>query len=61
MSAFLGMAKSVTRIFSQTRKELIQIIRRPAAFLSLVLGPFLLMALSGPASRACARHSRPSW
>jgi len=47
MSVLLGMAKSVTRIFSQTRKELIQIIRRPAAFLSLVLGPFLLMALFG--------------
>lgn len=47
MSVLLGMAKSITRIFSQTRKELIQIIRRPAAFLSLVLGPFLLMALFG--------------
>ncbi len=47
MNIFLGMAKSVTRIFSQTRKELIQIVRRPAAFISLVLGPFLLMALFG--------------
>lgn len=47
MSVLLGMAKSVTRILSQTRKELIQIVRRPAAFISLVLGPFLLMALFG--------------
>ncbi|MDQ3407598.1 MAG: ABC transporter permease [Chloroflexota bacterium] len=47
MSVFLGAAKSVTRILSQTRKELIQIVRRPAAFISLVLGPFLLMALFG--------------
>jgi len=47
VNVFLGMAKSFTRILSQTRKELIQIIRRPAAFVSLVLGPFLLMALFG--------------
>jgi len=47
VSVFLGAAKSVTRILSQTRKELIQIVRRPAAFISLVLGPFLLMALFG--------------
>ncbi|CAN5710238.1 hypothetical protein BH24CHL8_BH24CHL8_09420 [soil metagenome] len=47
MSVLVGIAKSVTRIFSQTRKELIQIVRRPAAFVSLVLGPFLLMALFG--------------
>ncbi|HEV8053360.1 MAG: ABC transporter permease [Chloroflexi bacterium] len=43
----LTIAKSLTRIFSQARKELLQVTRRPAAFASLILGPFLLMALFG--------------
>jgi ABC-2 type transport system permease protein len=43
----LGPVKSLTRITAQVRKELIQVIRRPAAFFSLVLGPFLIMALFG--------------
>jgi ABC-2 type transport system permease protein len=43
----VGLLKSITRIYSQVRKELIQIIRRPGAFFSLVLGPFLIMALFG--------------
>jgi ABC-2 type transport system permease protein len=43
----VGPAKSVGRIWAQVRKELIQVRRRPGAFFSLVLGPFLIMALFG--------------
>jgi ABC-2 type transport system permease protein len=39
--------KSFGRIWAQVRKELIQVRRRPGAFLSLVLGPFLIMAVFG--------------
>ncbi|MBA2254871.1 MAG: ABC transporter permease [Chloroflexi bacterium] len=42
-----GIAKSLTRIYSTVKKELLQIARRPGAFLSLILGPFLIMALFG--------------
>jgi ABC-2 type transport system permease protein len=44
---FVGPGKSVIRILAQIRKELIQVRRRPGAFFSLVLGPFLIMALFG--------------
>ena len=43
----VGAFKSVGRILAQVRKELIQVRRRPGAFISLVLGPFLIMALFG--------------
>jgi ABC-2 type transport system permease protein len=43
----VGFFKSMTRISAQVRKELIQVRRRPGAFFSLVLGPFLIMALFG--------------
>jgi ABC-2 type transport system permease protein len=43
----VGVLKSITRVVSQVRKELIQVRRRPAAFFSLVLGPFLIMAVFG--------------
>ena len=33
--------KSLTRISSFLRKELVEVYRRPGAFFSLVLGPFL--------------------
>ncbi|HUP82831.1 MAG TPA: ABC transporter permease [Candidatus Limnocylindria bacterium] len=42
-----GPFRSLGRIFAQVRKELIQVRRRPGAFLSLVLGPFLIMAIFG--------------
>ena len=42
-----GPIKSLSRIFAQVRKELIQVRRRPGAFISLVLGPFLIMAIFG--------------
>ena len=43
----VGPAKSVVRIFAQVKKELIQVRRRPGAFFSLILGPFLIMAVFG--------------
>ncbi|MEA2676527.1 MAG: type transport system permease protein [Chloroflexota bacterium] len=42
-----GPFKSLSRILAQVRKELIQVRRRPGAFISLVLGPFLIMAIFG--------------
>jgi ABC-2 type transport system permease protein len=44
---FVGAFKSAGRILAQVRKELIQVRRRPGAFISLVLGPFLIMAVFG--------------
>jgi len=43
----VGPFKSLVRVSAQVRKELIQVRRRPAAFFSLVLGPFLIMAVFG--------------
>ncbi len=43
----VGPFKSVIRILGQVRKEIIQVRRRPGAFFSLVLGPFLIMAVFG--------------
>ena len=43
----VGPIKSFIRIYAQVRKELIQVRRRPGAFFSLVLGPFIIMALFG--------------
>jgi ABC-2 type transport system permease protein len=39
--------KVLTRILAIVGKELVSIIRRPGALFSLVLGPFLIMALFG--------------
>ena len=43
----VGPFKSLIRILGQVRKEMIQVRRRPGAFFSLVLGPFLIMAVFG--------------
>src|SRR5687768_15827598 len=43
----VGPFKSLIRVTAQVRKELIQVRRRPGAFLSLVFGPFLIMAIFG--------------
>jgi ABC-2 type transport system permease protein len=43
----VALFKSLTRVYASVKKELIQIFRRPGAFISLVLGPFLIMALFG--------------
>lgn len=44
MGAWLA---AVVRVFAFVGKELIETIRRPGAILSLVLGPFLIMAVFG--------------
>ncbi|CAN5842892.1 hypothetical protein BH24CHL6_BH24CHL6_16250 [soil metagenome] len=44
---FIPPLKATTRVVAQVRKELTQVRRRPGAFFSLVLGPFLIMAISG--------------
>ena len=44
---FVAPFKSFIRITAQVRKELIQVRRRPGAVLSLVFGPFLIMAIFG--------------
>ncbi len=43
----MGLFKSLTRIGSFMGKELVEVIRRPGAFFSLILGPFLVMAIFG--------------
>jgi ABC-2 type transport system permease protein len=43
----VALLKLLTRLIAVVRKELIETIRRPGAILSLVLGPFLIMALFG--------------
>jgi ABC-2 type transport system permease protein len=43
----MSLLKTVNRILSIVGKELVEIIRRPGAILSLILGPFLIMALFG--------------
>lgn len=44
---WLGLLKSGTRTTSFFSKEVIEIVRRPGALLSLILGPFLIMGLFG--------------
>src|SRR6185436_227907 len=41
------VAKTWVRTTSFVSKELIEVVRRPGALISLVLGPFLVMALFG--------------
>jgi ABC-2 type transport system permease protein len=43
----VSLLKALTRILAIVGKELVSIVRRPGALLSLVLGPFLIMALFG--------------
>jgi ABC-2 type transport system permease protein len=43
----MGLVKSLLRIFSVTGKEIVEVFRRPGAVLSLVLGPFLILAIFG--------------
>jgi ABC-2 type transport system permease protein len=47
MGLFLGLLKSWTRVTSFIGKEVTEVVRRPGALFSLVLGPFLIMALFG--------------
>jgi ABC-2 type transport system permease protein len=39
--------KTVTRVLAVVGKELVELVRRPGAILSLILGPFLIMAIFG--------------
>src|SRR5689334_12517470 len=43
----MSILKSASRIFALIGKELIETFRRPGAVISLVLGPFLILALFG--------------
>jgi ABC-2 type transport system permease protein len=43
----MSLFKTLTRILAIVGKELVTVVRRPGALLSLVLGPFLIMAIFG--------------
>lgn len=43
----MSVFKALTRILAIVGRELVSIVRRPGALISLVLGPFLIMALFG--------------
>ncbi len=43
----MSLLKALTRILAIVGKELVSVVRRPGALISLVLGPFLIMALFG--------------
>jgi hypothetical protein len=43
----MGLLKALVRIFSVAGKEIVEVFRRPGAVLSLVLGPFLILAIFG--------------
>jgi ABC-2 type transport system permease protein len=43
----MGLIKLVIRIFALIGKEITEVFRRPGAVLSLVLGPFLILAVFG--------------
>ncbi|MGI9149293.1 MAG: ABC transporter permease [Chloroflexota bacterium] len=44
---FLGLLKSWTRTTSFFAKDVIEVVRRPGALFSLILGPFAIMGLFG--------------
>ena len=43
----MGLVKALVRIFSVAGKEIVEVFRRPGAVFSLVLGPFLILAIFG--------------
>ncbi len=43
----MSLFKMLTRILAIVGKELVSIVRRPGALISLILGPFLIMAIFG--------------
>jgi ABC-2 type transport system permease protein len=45
--AFVGLLKSWTRTTSFVGKEVLEVVRRPGALVSLIFGPFLIMGLFG--------------
>ena len=42
-----ALTTTILRLLALVGKELVEVIRRPGALLSLVLGPFLIMAVFG--------------
>ena len=52
------LARSLTRLLALVGKELVEVVRRPGALLSLVLGPFLIMAVFGLGYNGVHRPSR---
>ena len=42
-----ALAATILRLLALVGKELVEVVRRPGALLSLVLGPFLIMAVFG--------------
>ena len=43
----MGLVKLVVRILAVVGKEIVEVMRRPGAVLSLILGPFLILAVFG--------------
>ena len=43
----MSLLKTLTRILAIVGKELVEVVRRPGALVSLVIGPFLIMAIFG--------------
>jgi ABC-2 type transport system permease protein len=43
----MGLIKAILRILALVGKELVEVFRRPGAVLSLVLGPFFILAVFG--------------
>jgi len=43
----MGLAKLIVRILAVVGKEITEVFRRPGAVLSLILGPFLILAIFG--------------
>jgi ABC-2 type transport system permease protein len=43
----MGFFKTLTRILAFVGKELIEVVRRPGALMSLVIGPFVILAIFG--------------
>jgi ABC-2 type transport system permease protein len=43
----MSLAKALTRVLSFVGKELVEVVRRPGVLLSLILGPFLILAIFG--------------
>ena len=43
----MSLIKSLTRILAFVGKEIVEVIRRPGALASLILGPFLILAIFG--------------
>lgn len=43
----MGLVKALLRIFAVAGKEIVEVFRRPGAVVSLILGPFLILAIFG--------------